>query len=297
MGKPLGENLCSIHLRRSTQKVESIILSLEKWVAVRTEPEELALPGAAPQGRPGALSRGFTLVELLVVIAIISILASLLLPVLARARDAARQAMCSNNTRQLYLGYNTYTEESDGWMGQATTGHASSVSKLAIPRYMHNYFGAKYDQWGKMVLVPEVFKCPSFSRSQRRITETTGIKDCWSVSWDVNGWDEGFHKIHMGFNSRYTPRCDAWCTSNNLTRITSLRRHSNIMCYADASGDWWGWWPGNMWRYRHSNNTKINASFLDGHAETWDVARANTAGDPRCLRANTGTYPFADNPP
>jgi len=59
--------------------------------------------------------RGFTLVELLVVITIISILAALLLPVLAKAVGAARQASCANRIRQVYLMEVFYTNDSGGW--------------------------------------------------------------------------------------------------------------------------------------------------------------------------------------
>ena len=58
--------------------------------------------------------RGFTLIELLIVIAIIAILASLLLPSLAKGKDAAKRTVCLSNQKQLYLGWWTYAQENNG---------------------------------------------------------------------------------------------------------------------------------------------------------------------------------------
>jgi len=57
--------------------------------------------------------RGFTLIELLVVIAIIAILASMLLPVLARAREEGRRTACKNNLRQIGLALSMYAQSWD----------------------------------------------------------------------------------------------------------------------------------------------------------------------------------------
>ncbi len=58
-------------------------------------------------------AKGFTLIELLVVIAIIALLAAIIFPVFARARENARRSSCQSNLKQIGMGFLMYTQDSD----------------------------------------------------------------------------------------------------------------------------------------------------------------------------------------
>src|SRR5712691_8661297 len=79
--------------------------------------------------RPPA-RRGFTLIELLVVIAIIAILAAILFPVFAHAREKARQTSCLSNLRQLASGMMMYAEDNDGLFVPAVARPSRDIKNL-----------------------------------------------------------------------------------------------------------------------------------------------------------------------
>ena len=98
--------------------------------------------------------KGFTLIELLVVIAIIAILAAILFPVFARARDRARQTSCTSNLRQIGTAVMMYAQDYDEKYPRFDIRPWGSSARL---------YGA-YDQLGPYTMNEQIFICPSGHR-------------------------------------------------------------------------------------------------------------------------------------
>src|ERR1043165_9388943 len=133
--------------------------------------------------------RGFTLIELLVVIAIIGILASMLMPVFAQARESARKIVCVSNLRQLGMAFKMYIQDNDEIM--------PSQDHLYIDPCCPFWMDAAYG-------VPDWFNSPyaNWARAIWPYVREKGIYQCKSnKGWTPNSDNRlpGLSYIYNGF--------------------------------------------------------------------------------------------------
>lgn len=209
--------------------------------------------------------RGFTLIELLVVIAIIAILAAILFPVFARAREAARTSSCLSNTKQIGSATMMYSQDYDEifpWMWQ---GGASAVHVPEGETASSNYY-----TWAEFIYPyvknKGVFQCPSFKRTQAQMPYTT-----FPFSYNYNGASgvglsgaamaavEAPATTVLVYDGQGTMDC--WWYANDQASLVS-----GISVANPASASPVAWSQAQLDTVRRHNNG-ANVAFADGHSK------------------------------
>ncbi|MBC8104217.1 MAG: DUF1559 domain-containing protein [Cytophagales bacterium] len=155
------------------------------------------MQGQRKNGSVNSLS-GFTLIELLVVIAIIAILAAILFPVFAQARDKARQSSCLSNIKQIGIGMMMYVQDADetypGALQAEPTINGGSTADQRKPLDMQILPYTKNDQ---------IWSCPS--DAAERVPPTDGRLQWWDNNYKAKGIVRSYGYMSEVITAQYSP--------------------------------------------------------------------------------------------
>ena len=215
------------------------------------------------------MKRGFTLIELLVVIAIIAILAAILFPVFARAREKARQASCQSNLKQIILAAKMYGSDYDERVDPMWTW-GSGAGGQPVGRL-----------WWTTLLQPymkneQALVCPSYSGELFHKGTLTGAPEagCFRArtgigkNWfrndgsgtDAGYWNDWIKEGSVLWPAEFVEYGDSDCVvmgPHDLGQVQNFQ--------AGVS------WPAGYFRH----NEGMNAAFFDGHVK-WLKPSAGT---------------------
>jgi len=192
--------------------------------------------------------KGFTLIELLVVIAIIAILAAILFPVFAKAREKARQTTCLNNMKQVLLGRMQYSQDYDESEPLNRFGSSTGGDQNAAPDG-HTWRAAIYPY-----------------------TKNTGIYACPSNAFN-NASVEGYQEGQLGIRRSFAVNGNIFNNGSPLADA-SIQRPAGVMMllesrfeYPDCGTNCYpGWYTATEGNFQ--THTKMSDwGFFDGHVK------------------------------
>ena len=203
-------------------------------------------------------ARAFTLIELLVVIAIIAILAAMLLPALARAKESGKRIACLNNLRQLSLSAQMYVSENQG----------SYPPRSTTDRWPNRF----YDNYGKnlkLLLCTTEATIPVSNGS----SNSNNVADAAPRSYFINGWNDYFDGMTNGVSLKENVIIHP---SDTIVLGEKASDHGDY--YMDLLENGGNDFSGILDQARHDGKSGSNYAFADGSA--------------RYLKNHTALYPL-----
>ncbi|MBC7808612.1 MAG: DUF1559 domain-containing protein [Akkermansiaceae bacterium] len=253
------------------------------------------------EGFPVSITRrsqsAFTLIELLVVIAIIAILAAILFPVFAQARDKARQASCMSNQKQIGLGLIQYIQDFDElfpllqddtpngfyWWGQLVRPYMSQNSDAPAGTVYNCPSFPKGDQWMQYGLHYDLRE-----RELGRVPEPS--ETVMVAEKGQNSEEGGSFTAFMPWEWLWTDT--AFKDGNQASGLCSNPTPAKYDLDRDIdSKDAWSWPNAAMPRYRHAKTG--NFIFVDGHVKAIPRGRLDWC---RNIYIKGEPHPFGGTP-
>ncbi len=175
-------------------------------------------------------NRGFTLIELLVVIAIIAILAAILFPVFAQAREKARTTSCLSNSKQVVLAFQMYMQDYDETM---------VLQQYKLPG-ASDLWNPDYNWWWPRMMQPyiktwTIYACPSISNGG---IYTAGSNVSWIRNWQLFP--------AYGYNYPALSPFMGDCATSLAVSVAAVNRPASTVAFVDSVNDWlytksYGW--------------------------------------------------------
>ena len=234
--------------------------------------------------------RGFTLIELLVVIAIIAILAAMLLPALAKAKDRAKAIACTSNNKQIGLAMIMYVGDNNDFLTPLNDKNFASHSTNWWFRYLGagNYITSSSTS-------NNVWRCPAV-QNQDILASTVSYYDSPCEGYgpleDTSNPDNGVIRYYLDLNGKVEGArkmnsihrtSQVWLvgdvgdpkTGGNLNQLPRSGYYTDITVIKPVTGSGWTTVPSfKQAACRHDQRAVF--SFCDGHAESWKWSDLST---------------------